>query len=478
MKAVSLLLLLILLPLCAAAKGKTDNSAGKPINTDWTVVITAADISALPTARAAVGTYWNRELARSIRYIQYRVRGEDEMNYYTGNEWLKNQTKAAKDIKSKQNERDDLYYKGLADWQYKQQVKKIDDDIKKLRVTLDTAEKTKPIIEKLPKFNITTQNASGEFAQPPRKGGEMLFCTSQKADAFIASTISIYHERIYIELRLWTLYSKSYSYTDGIVFSLEDIDAASDEIIARLVDAMTGVYPTMLHVKTNPETAVIVVDGNFEGQGESGNVPHSPGDAEIMVFAPHYETARATVPLYEGDLTSVTLGLSAVPDMGFDVSIRHEIEASVYSGALYVGEAPARITAAEDSTIDINVITPEGKTAGTVFKISEKPLTLNPQTPPKKNRVEKARKGFYGAWGRLWIILPLTWLAMGISDSYVYAYNNSGSSNDSDRDKVMTVYWAAGGMGILAGLFALESIGRFLWYGYQADRPVTPLDPK
>jgi hypothetical protein len=162
--------------------------------------------------------------------------------------------------------------------------------------------------------------------------------------------------------------------------------------------------------------------------------------------------------------------------MGFDINIRREIAASVYSGALYVGEAPVHIVDSEEKNMTVNVVTKEGKTAGAVFKISEKSLTLNPKTPPPKGRVEKSRKGFYGAWGRLWLIVPLTWLAVGLSDSYVNAYNVAQSRTQEQADRATIVYWAAGGVGVLAGVFLLESLARFVWYGYQADRQATPLD--
>ncbi|MDR2521362.1 MAG: PEGA domain-containing protein [Spirochaetaceae bacterium] len=471
----AVLLAAVSLPLFA--RGKTDTAAAEPLNKEWCVVITRADTSRLPPARSSIGSVWDRGLYRSLGYLQFRARTDAEVAYYAGAEWLKGQTAAAKTLKTKQAERDALYFRPLAPWQYKQQLKKIDVEIAKLRETLVKAEAAVPSIEKTPRFKVKSPGAEGEFPPPPAAGSEALFCSREQADAFITSVITLYHERIYIEIKLWSLYSKAYTYSDSVIFSLEDINEASGELTARLVDAMTGLFPTNIRVHTTPENAVIVTDGQFAGQGSSGVVPHSPGQVEVSAFAPGYETAKTTVDVQEGDLTGIALQLTPVPQLDFSVQTKTGEEAAVYSGALYSGGAPVRIADSVDKNMYVNVITPAGKTAGAVFKMTDAPLILNPKPPPKKGRVERARKGFYGAWGRLWVILPLTWLAVGVSDAYTNAFNTtSGNRTTGQLETAQYLYWGAGAAGILAGTFLLESLARFLWYGYQADKPATPLD--
>ena len=479
LRTVSFLALIFLLSTGAVyAKGKTETKDAVPSNTTWTLVITEADVSALPAARMSIGDVWDRNLYQSVRYIQFRMREDLESEYYTNAEWLKAQTTAAKAIKTKQAERDALYFKGPIDWRYKQQIKKIDIDMKKLYETFAEAEKTKPLIEKLPTFSVKDPDSNGAFAKAPKAGGEVIFCAGQKADAFITSTISLYHERIYIEIKLWSLYTKSYTYTDSVIFSMEDMNEASMEICARFVDEMTGVLPTTVRIKASPEEAVIVVGDNFAGQGETGLISRSPGEVAITAFSAKHETIKTNVELKEGDLTDITLNLTPVPDLEFGVNTRRGEEASVYSGALFAGKTPVTISDSAEKNMNISVITKDGRSAGALFKISEKPVELNPKTPPKKGRVEKARKGFYGAWGRLWIVLPLTWLAVGISDAYITSFNTSGGQRtEAQFNTANYIYWTAGAAGILAGVFLLESLGRFVWYGYQADRPTTPLDP-
>ncbi|MDR2491517.1 MAG: hypothetical protein LBD20_08980 [Spirochaetaceae bacterium] len=478
-KTGSVFVLLLVLSIEAVyAKGKTETKAAVPINTTWTLVITEADVSALPAARMSIGDVWDRNLYQSVRYIQFRMRENLETEYYTNAEWLKAQTTAAKAIKTKQAERDALYFKGPLNWRYKQQIKKIDVDIKKLYETFAEAEKTKPLIEKLPAFSVKDPDSNGAFPKPPKTGGDVIFCAGQKADAFITSTISLYHERIYIEIKLWSLYTKSYTYTDSVIFSMEDMNEASMEICARFVDEMTGVLPTAVRIKASPEEAVIVVGDNFAGQGESGLISRSPGEVEITAFSPKHETITTKVELTEGDLTGITLNLTPVPDLEFGVDTRNSEEASVYSGALFAGKTPLTLSDSAEKNMNISAITKDGRSAGALFKISEKPVELNPKMPPKKGRVEKARKGFYGAWGRFWIVLPLTWLAVGISDAYINSFNTSGGERTEVQFNTANyIYWTAGAAGILAGIFLVESLGRFIWYGYQADRPTTPLDP-
>ncbi|MDR2601479.1 MAG: hypothetical protein LBC53_03380 [Spirochaetaceae bacterium] len=460
------------------ANGKKDGSQKEPVNGEWRIVITDAKTSKMPPSRASIGALWNRSFEKSASYIRRRSREESEAQYYENAEWLKEQGAAAKKLKSKQTERDMLYYKGLSSWQYKQQLKKIDKDMETLRKTLDLAEENRPVIEKLPHLVVKGSDANGVFTAAPSSGGENLFCSEQKADAFITSEVSMYHERIYIEIKLWTLYSRSFSYTDEIIFSMEDMNEASRELGARLIDAITGVYPSMLHITAEPDEAVITVDGEFAGRGETALLPRSAGDVNMTVFAPGNETAELTEELHEGDIVDVKLKLNPLPSMSFKVDVKNEEAASVYSGSFYTGRTPLVIQDTSEKNMNISVITQEGKTAGAVFKISEDPLTLTPKTPPKKGRVEKARKGFYGAWGRLWIILPVTWFAVGISDAYVNAFNGTyGERTQSQFETANYLYWGAGAAGILAGVFLTESLIRFIVYGSVAGKPVTALDP-
>jgi hypothetical protein len=87
--------------------------------------------------------------------------------------------------------------------------------------------------------------------------------------------------------------------------------------------------------------------------------------------------------------------------------------------------------------------------------------------------VEKRRRQFYGAWGRLWVTLPLAFFLDGLARSYAAAYNVSGNKDILDRFN--TSYYISRGAILAAGAFGVESIIRLIIYINTANREAVPL---
>ncbi|MDR2803782.1 MAG: PEGA domain-containing protein [Treponema sp.] len=150
--------------------------------------------------------------------------------------------------------------------------------------------------------------------------------------------------------------------------------------------------------------------------------------------------------------------------------------AAVYDGAMYVGETPIRLSGAVDQQRNINIETPDGRIAQTVFRVSDKPIVFDPRMPPAQDRTDIARKKFYSAYGRFWIALPLAILGMGLNNTVTSVYKATNDPEIGQQQQI--VYWTSIGLTAAMGLFLAESfyrIGRYVW---EANKESSPLIKK
>jgi len=129
----------------------------------------------------------------------------------------------------------------------------------------------------------------------------------------------------------------------------------------------------------------------------------------------------------------------------------------------------------------IRVDTEDGLTGEAIVKGSDSAddahprlLTLNLRKLPGKDDkpVEKARKKFYGAYGRFWIALPLALLANGVSQSYADSYNLSGKQEA--YDKSVTMNYVSIGAWAVTGVFVVETVIRLFIYVHTATKESIP----
>ena len=173
------------------AFGRRDNDAdGDPVNTEWTLCITAFDVSALPVSRHITGDTIMRRLAEAIGNMDFRQRGEDEAAYYRDVSWAASRSEAAVALQAKRNERDLLVYRGDASWKYRKNLKTVDEAIKALEEDLEKADNRAPVVERKPALRLSDGNLGGVYSEPPRAGMEYQFCTAQGADAFLIGSLS------------------------------------------------------------------------------------------------------------------------------------------------------------------------------------------------------------------------------------------------------------------------------------------------
>jgi hypothetical protein len=467
---VSALLLVFSLPLFG--KGKAEEAPAEPLNPKWTLSITAFDVSALPSAQRVAGDILIRSLVSSLGSLHHRVRVSDEYSYYKDLAYIRALEDAGKKLAAKRTERDMLAYKGYPDWRYRSEVKTIDAAIKTLEEEYKKAEEAVINIAAEPEFTLTEENVQGTFPPAPAVGAEYQYCVSKKADAFVAGEVSEFHGRLYVNIRMYTLYTRSFEYEDTYIFSTDDLLMTEEEMAGRLIAAISGASPAAVSVKAEPGEAVILVRETFAGQGSAGVREHAPGPLDVAVFADGYAPMGTSVDLAMGELIDMEFRLHPTPETSFEIDFPSHEGALVYQGSLYMGRSPLTITAPLNQFEYIHAETSLGDTSAVVFRAGQTGNVITmPNVIPRgidPKPLGTARRRLYGGWTAFWIVLPAAFMASGFAatykNAYAYAGNSEVGATANAWNSVSTGLW------IGFGGVAAYSLYRMIRYGRTASR--------
>ena len=426
------------------ASGRAEEPAEvQPVNTEYVLLITAFDVSALSPARQLMGETVMRTLASSLSSINYRFRGEEEVVHYRDYAWEHSRAAAARALQARRNDRDLLLFRGEPAWRYRRDLRAIDAAIVDLERQLAEVSALAPVVEERPAFSLSQRNRDGVFPPPPGPGEEVRFCAEHRVDAFLVGRLSELHGRVYLETRVFTLHTRSFSYEYSVLFSSADLVMAMDEISTHLVAAVSGTLPAGIIVHTSPPEATVLIDGLFVGRGGMGMHTHFPGEVEVEVRADNYAPASFPLTLNPGELAEIFIDLTPLSLSAFEVVVPDHPGSRVYLGALYVGETPLTLHLPRSQFAYISVETAEGEIGTVIYRDNEiirgnARFVRNRDVPgnggtafidtrvpihPEEMRVERARRGFYRAYGALWFILPASLLTAGIAATYINANN-------------------------------------------------------
>jgi hypothetical protein len=473
------------------ASGK-EEAAPEPFNKEWTLCITAFDVSGLSPSRQILGEVLVKEIAESLKNVERRFRSETETGYYQNYAWSKSRAEAANALAAKRTERDMMIFRGEPDWRYRKNLQAADDQILQLEEKLREIEAAIPEVSSDPAFKLSEANKNGAAPAAPKEGEEYRFCVSQKADALITGRLSEFYGRIFVSLKMFTLYTHSYSWEDSIIFSPEDLNEAIDELSGRLVAAVSETSPAAIAVHATPEDAMVLINGTFAGLGEISPRDRPPGEVEVEVFAENRVPAKVDAELNAGEMTEIFIDLPPLSLSTFSVSVPERPGSSVYQGSLFKGYAPLSLELPLDQFSYISVEAPSGETGSAVYLsdsivrgnaefVREKKngeegnlaFTTSLLPSPEEKRVERARNAFYTSYGIFWFVLPAALLTSAIASSYIDAYNYSG--DPAAYDSAMRGYYATMGgyatMGVsLAGTFFF--LFRYLYYSGSDAAPL------
>jgi len=446
-------------------------------NNEWILCITSFDSSSLPPQRTDISSVVSRRLTEKLSAINFRSRISMEYAFYENQALERQRSDAARALSAKIEERAQLLFLGESNWRYRQNIARIDAEIERLRANYEEAERNIPVINREPEFNLTPSNLDFIFPNAPAAGNEARFCASNGADAFLAGTITDFHGRYYLSLRLYTVYTRSFAWQDNIIFSLDDMEGALDEIIRKLVIVLSGNRPAAVAVNTEPQDALILINRSFAGRGETGVLEYPPGRITITASAPDHDDVIIETELNAGELAVINLKLDQIEYE--NVSIFGEPGSRIYHGALYVGDSPAILRLPVNSFEYIEIYTQDSLRGAAIFQVPEKSdfshvLPVRAAIPLEGGRVDRERRGFYWAWGGIWISGIAAWIAY-------YSYTSAGvviqagsySNNFYNEYRNMENFLT--GSLITVGVLSVYGIYRLIRYLYTANSGAVPV---
>ncbi|MDR2553030.1 MAG: hypothetical protein LBD31_07705 [Treponema sp.] len=500
-----------------SARGKQEEEPPKPVNGEYVLCIAAFDVSALPPAQQILGSVLQRELVLDLGRIHHRLRGGEEILRYEELAWAGAVRQTAAQIGEKRAERDALLYQGLPGWKYRKEIRRIRKELEALEKECARAEGEKPIIEEKPLFKINEANLQGVFPPPPGPGEEEIFLKANGADVLLAAQMRIHYGRIHIEFRLYGR-GASFEYKDSAIFSQEDLNPVADELKDRFMRALAGSDPARLALYAKPGEARIQINGRSVQNGVPLQFP--PGPVQITVNAADHRGETREWEAGAGEQTSYFFVLRPLAMENLGLTLQG-LNPSVYMGALYLGGSPkapeteeggispelawvtpeeaaaASLTPAEEARAEdtgngvftlnipmgeyryIRIDTEDGLTGETIVKGSpqgpggNRIITLQPRKlpGPDDKPVDVKRRKFYGAYGRLWVFLPLAFLVNGITRSY----NTPNIPVMYEKYKDWHMDYLTIGAWALTGVFLVESLIRMGIYVHTATRESVPL---
>jgi hypothetical protein len=465
------------------AKGQSDESEIKTQNDEWFFCITDFDAASLPADRTNISGVISRELADRLSTINYRTRISPEYAYYEEYAWASARANAAKTLSAKMDERSKQIYMGEPNWKYRQNIKKIDTDIKKLWDDLEEIDKKAPLINKEPVFKLISDNLNLKFPSAPEAGKEKRFCTAQKADAFLSGKITDFYGRYLLSLKLYTLYTQSFVWEDNFIFSYGEINNTIDEITRKLIIILSGNNPAAAVVKAEPETTLVLINQTFAGRGGTALTEYPPGTITVTASAPDHESIVLETELVSGELTQINIRLN--PIIYVNTEIAGNMDGNVYHGALYVGKSPLTIRLPANSSEYIEMEAANGRRGSVVFKSQDsdeyvQSIPVKMLQPNKKGIVDRERRDYYWAWGGQWLTGIAAWLGYYsfMESNNAAAYGLSyGNVTQEYIDKNRNLYYFSYGAAIAFGAASLYGIIRMIRYIYISSRDSTPIAP-
>jgi hypothetical protein len=477
------LFLLFVLGAQVFASGRTEEAEVQTQNDEWILCVTDFDLSSLPAEKKAIAGVITRKVVERLGTISFRLRISDEYAFYEESAWNRSRSAAAKALAAKQEERSLLIFRGDAQWRYRQNLARLDAEIEKLIDALEEADNNKPLINNEPVFNLTGANLELTFPASPGAGTENKFCTDQKADAMLVGSVTDFHGRYVVSLKLYTVYTHSFVWEDSVIFSHDDIDSAVDEITQKLMIVLSGNNHATITVTAQPEEALVLINRSFSGRGESSTMEYPAGRVTVTASAPEYESISFETDLSPGEHTQITISLRPVDYVDVEID-GFPMSGSVYNGALYLGESPLTLRLPANQMEYIELETPDSRKGTIVYLTPDNDdlsysLSLRTFVPVKEGSVDRIRRMYYYAWGATWLTGIAAWISFysytSSNNAVVYQIGQAGTADPGFIESNSNMYYVTMGAAIAVGTAAAFSIVQMIRYLYTANRGSTPI---
>ncbi|MCL1991593.1 MAG: PEGA domain-containing protein [Spirochaetes bacterium] len=450
------------------------------INNQWTLTITSFDTESLPARSQFTPILISRSLVNRLSLINYRVRLSPEYNHHEEAAWAAMRQTAAAALAASQHQRSLLVFQGEPGWRHRQNLARLDAQIETQWEALEEVENNRPVANRQPEFSLSGDNLNWVFPPPPEAGDEFRFTQRQNIDAFLTGRIWEFHGRYVVSFRLFTGYARAFVYEDEIIFSPEELEDAMDEMTNRLIIALSGSDLGAVAVVAQPPDALVLINRSFAGIGTVEPAEFPFGEITVEISAEGYVSETIEIEITAGDL--VTIQAELAPIEYTEVHIFSEPGASVFAGALFVGQAPLTLRLPLNQFEYISVISeqPDGGIARAVILSPDSPhesIALTMSLLPDRRgegRVMNARRMHYHFWGLAWLAGIATWVAYGNlvnatqSINFAQATGRSVSPDIIDNRNTALMqrnYFGAALIGLLAVNFVF--VGRYLFIANQ-----------
>lgn len=446
-------------------------------NNEWIFCITDFDVSSLPPGKTNISALVSRKMVERLDMINYRTRISSEYAYYEEHAWTRERSAAARQLAAKLEERSQILFKGESNWNYRRNIARIDADIEKLRAALETIENNAPLINNEPVFRLNQNNLNLMFPAAPSPGEEFRFCTTQRIDAFLSGSISDFHGRYLLSIKLYTVYTRTFVLQDNIVFSHEDLENAIDEIVRRLVIMLSGNRPAAVEINAQPAETLVLINRSFAGRGETNIIEFPPGIVTVTATAPNHDSISFETELNSGELAKINIRLNEI-EYG-NIEVMGNEGDRVYNGALYVGEAPLTLRLPINSLEYIELETQDMQKGTVVFQTPDyadfsQTIPIRTSVPLQRGRVDKERNAYYWAWGTLWLSGITAFISYQTLLGLDGAMFVSGGYNQNMNDSLETWSIVFDVSLITAGVIGAYSIYRLIRYLHTANTGTAP----
>jgi hypothetical protein len=246
----------------------------------------------------------------------------------------------------------------------------------------------------------------------------------------MTGSLTPYHGRLFLTIKIWALFSNSFIYEDSSLFSSEDTAVAVNELTETLIACLSGASHSRLVVHADPPDASVFVNETLIAKEEA--VERSNGAVTVVASADKYGTVSVPLDLNPDEEIEVTVSLPPVSYKPFVIETDNEGD-SIYQGALFVGHSPLSLDLPLNG-FEYFKAENEGKAGAIVMGEENSILNIKKRVLPGEGEkpVGKAQDKMYASYGRFWIALPIA-LVVGLpyeggGGMYGAAYNAFVSS--------------------------------------------------